>query len=585
MSSKSIFKPKVRKIFKKSSALLLSMLMVTPAIAYCLSISIQDASAAELPELVAGAKFMDCFPANNKDESFQKFVWQNILNKGNWEINGDKDTYVFTDADVSKIKSIGELKTETYPEMRLVTDFTGLKQFTYLNTFWLEDFSVNLRSLDLSNLTSLMNIKISAGSDDIHHPIYNISLDISGDKNLRYLTINNTMLTSLPELPEDLQVLDCKYNNLTAFPELPSSFGSYTKMSMGVIELAGNKIKEIDTEKIPDLTQYLDLSDNLLTSFNCKKTFSLLYSINLSNNELTDLDIQGLNRIKSLDVSHNKLTSLKIPDNFSYLATVLANDNKLETIDVSGAGSLSKFDCSNNNLTTLDLRDREVALGTVNASNNSLVDVNLSGSRYTNIDLSNNKLRSLSELSAGLYQLTVNNNELQDLNIEHCLNLRSLSAANNKLTRVILPTNKTYLTAVDLSNNQLASLDVCGYTKLIRLLLANNRLTSLNLEGCTIFPKYLSNSSQFDVSNQRAEFLYSVNKDNANKITIFNVPNGDKVSDFTLNHTQFDESGNMIYSAIPISLSYKYDTGLDYINSENIYLTVNGPLVLMPQED
>ena len=97
-----------------------------------------------------------------------------------------------------------------------------------------------------------------------------------------------------------------------------------------------------------DIT-YLDCSENQLTSLNVQGLNNLQY-FGCYNNQLTSLDVQGLNNLLYLDCSENQLTSLDVQglNNLQYFA---CSENQLTSLDVQGLNNLLYLYCPNNQLT------------------------------------------------------------------------------------------------------------------------------------------------------------------------------------------------------------------------------------------
>ena len=110
-------------------------------------------------------------------------------------------------------------------------------------------------------------------------------------------------------------------------------------------------------------------SDNQLTSLNVQGLNSLQY-LYCSRNQLTSLDVQGLNSLQSLDCSYNQLTSLNV-QGLNSLQSLSCYSNQLTSLDVQGLNSLQSLDCSYNQLTSLNVQGL-TALQNLYCSSNQL---------------------------------------------------------------------------------------------------------------------------------------------------------------------------------------------------------------------
>lgn len=157
---------------------------------------------------------------------------------------------------------------------------------------------------------------------------------------------------------------------------------------------------------------------------------------------LTDLDVSD-NQLEELDVSHNlRLTHLNV------------NTNQLESLDVSHNTQLTDLDAGSNSLESLDV-----------SNNTHLTDLCASSNVLMELDVSHN---------AQLTQLDVYENTLTTLDVTHNTQLTALDAGSNQLKELDVSKN-TQLTFLNVSGNQLTEIDLSN----------NDRLTDFNHDaGC-----------------------------------------------------------------------------------------------------
>lgn len=154
----------------------------------------------------------------------------------------------------------------------------------------------------------------------------------------------------------------------------------------------------------------------------------------------------------------------------------------ITSIDVSKAVDLTQLHVNGNKLTTLDLKSN-IALTRLYANNNSLRTLVLPSS-VTYINVQNNSLETF-ETSAvpNLTYLHIANNKLTTLDFSSLLSIASIYAQDNLLTTFTLGANKTNKLLVNVSGNQLSTLDVTEATGLgttgARLFAQNNNLTEI----------------------------------------------------------------------------------------------------------
>ncbi len=128
----------------------------------------------------------------------------------------------------------------------------------------------------------------------------------------------------------------------------------------------------------------LDATGNSLTELNlCANT--ALENVSLLNNELTSLQINGLDRLRYLDVEGNDLTALDVSGNTA-LEYLYILSNALTSLNVSGLTALRQLDCSDNQITSLDITGN-MALEQLYCDTNPLTSLIL-GSKATLCTLS-----------------------------------------------------------------------------------------------------------------------------------------------------------------------------------------------------
>ena len=161
-----------------------------------------------------------------------------------------------------------------------------------------------------------------------------------------------------------------------------------------------------------------------------------------TNNQLTELNVQGLTALQLLDCYNNQLVRL----------------------GVQGCTSLQQLQCSKNQLTALDVQG-STALQKLGCYNNQLKSLNVQG------------LTSLQEL--GCF-----GNTLTALNAQGLTALQKLGCSGNKLTALDVQ-GCSSLQELDCHYNKLIRLGVQGLTSLQRLDCSDNKLVALNVSGCT----------------------------------------------------------------------------------------------------
>ena len=258
--------------------------------------------------------------------------------------------------------------------------------------------------------------------------------------------------------------------------------------------------------------------------------FTNLQNLICNGNQITTIDLTGLNNLENLETSYNSVLSNLILSNLTSLTTLNCNGNSLlSNINFSGLTNLTVLNCS---------------------SNPNLVNFNISG-------LSN------------LLTLNCSGNKINNLNINNLNNLTSINCKNNLLTSLEY-SNHTNLLSLDCSGNNLTTLTISGNSNLQLLNCEYNQLNTINLNG-------LPNLSNFNCGVNQ---ITSLNLTNLNNLTVLKCQINQiqtlDVSNLTnLNQLYcFNNNISTLEVANLINLT-ELLTDNNYINSLNINSLVN----------
>lgn len=262
--------------------------------------------------------------------------------------------------------------------------------------------------------------------------------------------------------------------------------GTYVSCNVspeGVIRIYG------DASKIDVFTA----SECYLTEVQLEKLTNLEI-VDLSNNELTQLDLTNQSKLQSLDVSGNPFNvkplliggnkpDLMILDigrvdaldpsfnlsDYPNLVTFDAWANAgLKTLDPTGCPQLKKISIDSTPVASLDV-----------TKNTGLLILNISDTRIKDIDLSKNV--SLKELYADHMSGTVNSDiKLEKLDVTNNHELVYLFASGNGFTELDV-TKNPLLQDLYVNNNNLTSIDLSDKAYLYNLSIRNNNFTFATL--------------------------------------------------------------------------------------------------------
>ena len=206
----------------------------------------------------------------------------------------------------------------------------------------------------------------------------------------------------------------------------------------------------IDAAEAEAVTE-LDLSDTGLEDGDLKglEVFPIEKLI-LDGNKFTSFDILAWPKLAWLSLNKNKLTELSIGTSYTALNQNLhleaAGNQIAKFTGPSYYAKVNYLDLSNNKLSGSFSMPYNSVLEYINLSDNALSSVSLSGANaLTEVNVSNNQLSSVSFNGFG---------KLVKANVSH-----------NKLTAYSFGASQYALEEVDLSNNNIASIDITSIAK------------------------------------------------------------------------------------------------------------------------
>jgi len=373
--------------------------------------------------------------------------------------------------------------------------------------------------------------------------------------NLEGLACDNNSLTEL-DLSKNTQLteLTCGYNKISKLI-LPPNAEKMTWLSCGDNKLTG----KLDCSNWVNLTN-LNCHTNNFTALDLTGCSELI-GLSCGNNNLTSLNVQDCSNLTTLQCDGNKLSSLDI-SMCPYLLTLSCGNNNLETLDLSNCHNLDRLFCQDNKLSSLDI-SMCLKLSLLYCQNNMLTLLTLgNASTLRDLDCSQNQLSSLIATSCtSLTQLTCDNNNIRILDISNCYNLGDLIWHNNPFEEINLgdvasitfhnyaaiydPTKTTdypYLSyalnnstklkitssrysRLNVSGNQLESLDISQSPNIQKLYCNNNNLTTLDVTKHRQLVELNCEANHMTELNLETNSLLQYLKCNYNQLTALKTTN------------------------------------------------------------
>lgn len=240
---------------------------------------------------------------------------------------------------------------------------------------------------------------------------------------------------------------------------------------------------------------FVDFHGCYLESVDFTGNFVNLTVVDLSHNELTEIDLSEIPSLYSIDISDNAFTvpsKMKIGTDHPELMILYVGINEVidPEFDLRNFPKLLYFSAySNSGVTAVDPSGCP-----------DLVSLQLDGTNISSIDVSRNlklDILNLSQTKVSSVDLSANV-ALGELYISHDGSVNSDD--RYKLTSIDLSKNVN-LEYLDLGGNNLTSIDLSNNTRLKMLYLMRNYLTGIDLSACTQLAKVDLSNNCMDFSN------------------------------------------------------------------------------------
>ena len=213
-------------------------------------------------------------------------------------------------------------------------------------------------------------------------------------------------------------------------------------------------------------------------------------------NEITDLSpLRGFNDLEKISFSGNNLSDISVLGNLKNLKNITAINNKIENIDVLSNLDMKYICLDGNNISNINVVSNWTNLVDMSFANNIIENVP-DFSKLVNLEtvnLSNDKIKSIENISGNMEELSIDNNELTSLSgVQNLSKLKILSVSNNQINSLSELESLEELENLNINKNQIR--DVSGLVncpKLKYLYMDNNYIANFeNLSNLSSLEKY-----------------------------------------------------------------------------------------------
>lgn len=392
-------------------------------------------------------------------------------------------------------------------------DFSNLERLITLGFYGNNSPVINLNNLDITNLeigNTNTNLTEFVGADNVYRlnlfitddsksikidnakTISNVSGLLFGAK-LDSLILNNAV--NLNKVGSDIYAKNLTITNATNLKKLDLSHNFWS----------GPYLENLNLDGAVNLTSLTLPSSGKLKSLSLRN-LNQIRTLNVADNELTDIDVTGMSSLESLSLRSNNISEIKGLSSLANLLYLYANDNKMESITLPESTVLKSLDLNDNNIIgVLDLK-KYTNLNDVRLNNNKLTGILFpEQNSITNIYFDNNNLtgvlnlRSLTNINSSLdimnnpnlsnillpeapnvEDLTIVNCGVESIDVSGMPNIKSLIANNNKLSKINGLDKLVDLNMLILHNNNLNSINL-SKNKVLQILSLDNNPLSANI--------------------------------------------------------------------------------------------------------
>lgn len=416
----------------------------------------------------------------------------------------------------------------------------------------------NLNYIDFSNNTlSALNLKNGHNTN-----ITGSSLKLTGNPLLHCILVDDALYSNAnwansKDISASYSTVDCSL--ITAIPD--PAFED--KLIALEIDKDG-KNGSVLNNSIVNITS-LDVSSSTIKDLTGIEGFTNLTDLNCSGNLILNLNLSQNKLLTTLNSSNNKLLSLNLKngDKNHFNNSNFSNNPDLTCIQVEDADyattnwtsikdAIANYNVDCNAYTSIpdpNFEDKLIALNIdKDGKNGKVLSANIK--KVTSLDLSNSNISDATGIEdfTSLTYLDLSTNNLSTINVSQNTLLTKLDLNYNKITNLDVSTNKE-LFNLSFAANQISTIDLSQNKKLHSLTADNNSLSVLDLTAnneLEIISCGSNNLTTLNTSNQSNLLTLLCELNQISALDLSNNPKLDILQCYNNNLTSLDLSQNLL---------------------------------------
>ncbi|EBF5152561.1 hypothetical protein FH008_15690, partial [Listeria monocytogenes] len=190
------------------------------------------------------------------------------------------------------------------------------------------------------------------------------------------------------------------------------------------LDASGSRFANLELSGLSSF-QYLILDNSQVSDLSALSNISSLKTLSIRNSQVSDLSpLSGLSNLEFLDITGNQVSDLSPLSGLNSMHSIYADNNQISEVNLNGLTALTDFRADNNQIRNVDLCITNLFYLTLNNNQISDLDFLAGPTALQNINMESNQISDISSLSnlensQGLEQIFFNfaNNRISDVSV------------------------------------------------------------------------------------------------------------------------------------------------------------------------